>query len=182
LKLDEEKHVEASEQRGLHREEVAGEDALGMRAQESGPGHPCASRRRIDAHLLEDRPHRGGRDRDAEALELAGDPPVSPGGVLLGEPLDQFAQLVAPARPSPLGPVGPAAGDEPPVPAEQRLGADEERRPAPPRQGAREPGQQRPIGELELGPGDLATEHGELVAQDEDLDLLGLLAAQEEPR
>jgi hypothetical protein len=51
------------------------------------------------------------------------------------------------------------------VPAEQRLGPHEERRPAPPRQGPREPGQQRPIGEPQLRPGDLATEHGELVAQ-----------------
>jgi hypothetical protein len=66
------------------------------------------------------------------------------------------------------------------VPAEERLGADEEGRPAPPRQDLRKRGQQRSIGELKFRPSDLATKHRELVAQDEDLDLLGLLPSQEE--
>jgi hypothetical protein len=35
-------------------------------------------------------------------------------------------------------------------------------------------------GELELRPSDLATKYRELVAENEDLNLLGLLAAQEE--
>jgi hypothetical protein len=40
-------------------------------------------------------------------------------------------------------------------------------------------GQQRPVGGLEVGSWGLAAEHGELVAQDEDLEILSGIAAGE---
>jgi hypothetical protein len=55
--------------------------------------HPCASRRRIDARLLEDRPHRGGLRRDAEAPELAGDP-----NALEANPMIEFSTPPGQAR------------------------------------------------------------------------------------
>ena len=59
--------------------------------------------------------------------------------------------------------------DEAAVPGEHGLGRDQER--APPFTGdeASEQGDERPIGPGEAGPPDLAAEHCQLVAQDENL-------------
>lgn len=73
------------------------------------------------------------------------------------------------ARPSVR--VGPVSSDEAPAPVEDRLRRDKERQPS---LAWREPGEQRderPIGLGEAGPGDLATEHCQLVAQHKDLGL-----------
>jgi hypothetical protein len=75
--------------------------------------------------------------------------------------------------------VGPRPGQEPPVPPQQRLGRDEEARPAGPGQHAADRSEQGPVGGLELGPRALAAEHGELMAQDEDLKVLGRVTAGE---
>jgi len=66
------------------------------------------------------------------------------------------------------------------VPAQQGLGLHEEARPAGPGQDAADRGKQRPVGQLQLGSWNLAAEHRELVAQDEDLQVLGGVAAGEQ--
>jgi hypothetical protein len=58
---------------------------------------------------------------------------------------------------------GPRAGNQPPVPAQQRLRSNEEARPARPWQQAADRGEQRPIGGLQLGTWGLAAEDHELV-------------------
>jgi hypothetical protein len=65
------------------------------------------------------------------------------------------------------------------MPAQQRLGRDEEARPAGSGQDAADRGEQGAVGGLELGSWDLAVEHGELVAQHEDLQVLGSVATGE---
>jgi hypothetical protein len=76
--------------------------------------------------------------------------------------------------------VGPAAGNEAPVPAKQRLGPDAECRPALPRQKSAQRGKPGPIGRLEARPRLLAPQDLKLVTQHQDLDLLGLAAPEDQ--
>ena len=113
-------------------------------------------------------------DRDAELLQLADDAQVAPAGVLPGQTEDQLDRLLRQGRPSwPSVRVGPAPADERPMPAQDRLGGDEERRPA---LAWHEPGQagdERPVGPAEAGPCDLTAQHGQLVAEHQDLGIFG---------
>jgi hypothetical protein len=76
--------------------------------------------------------------------------------------------------------IGPRAGDQAAVPAQQRLGLDEEAGPAGPGQDAADGGERRPVGGLELGSWSLAAKHSEPMAQNEDLKILGGIAAGQE--
>jgi hypothetical protein len=76
--------------------------------------------------------------------------------------------------------VGPGTGDQTAVPAQQRLGLDQEARPAGPWQDAADRGEQGSVGGLEPGPRGLAAQHGELVPQDQDLKVLGGVTAGEQ--
>jgi hypothetical protein len=58
-------------------------------------------------------------------------------------------------------------------------GLTKEARPARSRRHATDGGEQGPVGRLQPGTWELATQHGELVAQDEDLQVLGSIAAAE---
>jgi hypothetical protein len=91
-------------------------------------GHPPW--RWIQSVAAQRRADRGRRDAHAKPLELAFDLLVAPAGVLLGEPDDQLLHLLVQRRPAGLAVrVGPRASDQPPMPAQQRLGLDEEARP-----------------------------------------------------
>jgi hypothetical protein len=63
------------------------------------------------------------------------------------------------------------------MPAQRRLGLDEEDRPGSSGQNAADRGKQRPIGRLERRPWGLAAQHGELVTQHRDLEVLGGVTA-----
>jgi hypothetical protein len=63
--LDEEEHVHPLQPDGLHREEVDGEHALRLRAQELTPGETGALAGRSQTRSLEDRAHRRRRNRGA---------------------------------------------------------------------------------------------------------------------
>jgi hypothetical protein len=91
---------------------------------------------------------------------------------------DQRHQVVIERRTtgSMAGP-GPFTGDQPPVPPHNRVRRHQEDRPAPARKRSAQYRQQRTIGGSELGPLDLPAQHLELVAENSDLDVLGLLAA-----
>jgi hypothetical protein len=75
---------------------------------------------------------------------------------------------------------GPRPGHEPPVPTQQRLGRDEEARPAGPGEHPADRGEQGPVAGPECGSCALPAEHGELVTQDEDLQVLGGVPAGEQ--
>ncbi len=124
---------------------------------------------------------RGRRDLHAKPLQLALDPLVAPAGVLPGQADDQLLHLLVQWRPAGLAVwVGPGAGDQPTVPAQQRLGLDQEAGPAGSGEHPADRGEQGSVGGLELGTWALAAEHGDLVAQDEDLQVLGGVAAGEQ--
>jgi hypothetical protein len=123
---------------------------------------------------------RGGRHLDAEALGFALDALIAPARVLPRQADDQLLDLPVERRPPrSTTRVGPCAGDQPPVPAQQRLGPDEEARPARPRQDTADGGEQGPVGRFELWSWSLAAEHGELMTQDKDLQILGGIATGE---
>ena len=63
------------------------------------------------------------------------------------------------------------------MPTQDRVRSDEEDRPAVTAEHASERGEDRSVDGFEAGPGDLALQHRELVAQHEDLDILGTLTA-----
>jgi hypothetical protein len=59
-------------------------------------------------------------------LEFSLDALVAPSGVLSGQADDQLLDLLVQRRPADLAVrVGPRAGGQPPVPAQQRVGLDE---------------------------------------------------------
>jgi hypothetical protein len=71
--------------RFLDREEITGERAGGLLAQERPPRLPSAFGCRRDVSEAQHLADRGRRDRKAEQLELAGDPLIAPMRVLAGE-------------------------------------------------------------------------------------------------
>ena len=89
------------------------------------PSCRCAVRCRGDLRRFEDPADGGCADPVAELEQLALDPLVSPAVVLGGEPLDQRCDLGADRWPScPVG-VGPLAGDQAAVPAQDGAGSDQ---------------------------------------------------------
>jgi hypothetical protein len=161
--------------------QVARDDPGGLLAEKRPPARGRAARGRIQPVTAEGRADRGCRDVHAEAQQFSLDALVAPAGVLPGQADDQLLDVLV-ERGSPCSTlwVGPRAGDQTPVPAQQRLRLDEETRPARLGQDTADGGEQRPVGGLQLGSWSLAAQHGELMAQDEELKILGGVAVGEE--
>ena len=84
-------------------------------------GATIAARCGVDARSLDDRPHRARRNRVAKPGEFAVDAPVTPGGVLCGQPQDQPTQFGC--RAAACGAAarrGPALLDQVPAPSQDR--------------------------------------------------------------
>jgi hypothetical protein len=161
--------------------QVAGDDPGGLLAQERPPGAVGSPWCRVEPMAAKRGTDRGRRDASPEVLQFALDALVAPGGVLSGQADDQLLGLLVqrwPARPAVR--VGPGAGDQPPVPAQQRLRLHEEARPAGPGQHAADRGQQRPVGGLQPESWDLAAQDGELVAEHQDLKVGGAITTSEQ--
>jgi hypothetical protein len=121
--LDYHENVEAAQEDGVNTREVDREDGLGLRGEELPPGRAGASRSGIEAGGLEDRPDGGGGDRMAEADELAVDAALAPAGILLGHPQHERPHGLSDGWSAGVSSwVGPAAGHELGVPAEQGSG------------------------------------------------------------
>jgi hypothetical protein len=105
----------------------------------------------------------------------------SPAAVLARQPQDQGAHLSVDRWPAgtPVR-IRPMSGDEPPVPAQQRLRFHREGSPRATRHRPAERGQQQPIARRELRPPHLSPQDRQLVPQHEDLELLRALAAPEQ--
>jgi len=124
---------------------------------------------------------RGRRDLYAEVEQLALDPLVAPAGILGGQTDDQLLDFRVERRsPASTTGIGPGAGDQAAVPAQQRLRLDQEAGPAGPWQQAADGGEQGAVGGFELGSWELAAQDGELVAQGQELQVLGGVAAGEQ--
>src|SRR6266545_152729 len=130
VELDEEEHVQPLQPDGLDGEEVDGEHAVRLRAEELAPREAGALASRPEASLLEELAHRSGRDRNAEPMQLTGDPLVAPAWVLAREAQHQLTDLAADRRPANSIGIGPALRHQPAVPAKQRRWRDDKRAPA----------------------------------------------------
>ena len=122
------------------------------------------------------------RELETETDQLALNSPVSPARVLPREPHHEVPNLG-----SSRGPAGtavrirPEARDQVAMPTKQRRRRHKRRPPPrPPRQHSTEGGQQRAVSRRQHRPADLPLEHSQLVAQEQDLDLL--LALRAEPK
>jgi hypothetical protein len=81
--LQYEEHIDAAQRdRAVNVEEVAGQHRGGLRAQEPLPCRVIALRRGRDPQALQDRPHRGRPDLDAQAEQFTLDAPVMPSSYL----------------------------------------------------------------------------------------------------
>jgi hypothetical protein len=88
---------------------------------------------------------RGCRDSHAKPLEFALDALITPARILAGQADDQLLDVGIQLRParSTMG-TGPGTCDQPPMPAKQRFGLDEEAGPAGSRERAAQGGEHRP--------------------------------------
>jgi hypothetical protein len=129
------------------------------------------------AAVLARRLDRGCRDAQTKPDQFAPEALVAPAWVLPGQADDQVLELQVEWRsPGCAGRVGPGAGDQAAMPAQQRLRLDEAPRPARPRQDPAQRGEQGAVGGLEPGSRDLAAQCGQLVAKHQDLQVLGGIA------
>jgi hypothetical protein len=178
-KLDEHEDVDGTQPGRLDSEEVARDDALRLRPQELAPGRAAASRGRPRSRRSEQGPDRRRTHSQAELAQLALDPHAAPARVLPGKPEDQRTDLRFygwPARTT--GPaVRPLSPHELAVPPEEGRWGDEEGDPAVPRDRPARRGEEDPVDGLELRSPRRPLQHPELVAEDEDLEVLRVLVS-----
>src|ERR1035441_5370968 len=174
LDLDDEQHVVVPQEDRVDVEEVRGHNALGLGGEELGPRwalSPGCRWETVAAQHGRDARH---RHADAELLQLADNAEISPPGVLPSQAADQVDRLFGKGRTSwSAMRVGPALFDQRAVPTEDLLGRDEERSPVFSRNKTGQDGDEGPVGPGEAGTGDLPVQHGQLVAEYEDLSVLG---------
>src|SRR5215831_3709524 len=87
--FDKEEHVQALQPDRLDGEEVDGEHALTVGANELAPGHAASRANRPQACVTQPRPHGRRRDRDPETFQLSNDSLIAPARVLAREPYRQ---------------------------------------------------------------------------------------------
>ena len=115
--FDAEEQVEAAQRDRLDGEEVAGEHAGGLLAQELRPARPRAPRRRPKPVGKQDAPDRARRDTQAQLQQLAGDPRVAPARVLPSEAQSELADAIIDRRTAAVSTrLRPLATHELPVP------------------------------------------------------------------
>src|SRR5207244_668944 len=134
-------------------------------------------RRGVDAGGFEDRPHGRRGDGDAEPGEFSVDAAISPRRVLRSETEDRPTGLDRGGGPAGPMRVGPAVRDEASMPTQDRVGLHQQDRPVVTTERTRERGEDRSITWLEARTRDLASQHSELMAQHEDLDIFGTIPA-----
>ena len=124
--------------------------------------------------MMKDLPDGGGPDLVAESGEFAVDASISPAGVLGGQAEDQGTDARGDGRSAGSGRWdGPAAGDQLAVPAQDGGRGDEQAEASASGEESGEGADQGSVGPAHPGARRASLEHGELVAQDQDLDLLG---------
>ena len=82
FELDDEQHVITAEQNGVDREEISGQEAFGLSAEELFPAGPNSPGRGSKAVTAEDAGDAALRDIDAELSKFPDDAEVAPAGVL----------------------------------------------------------------------------------------------------
>jgi hypothetical protein len=130
--LDEEQHIQALEPDRVDREEVGGQDLVGVLAEELAPAGPGSEGRRRHAMAAEDSANGLVGAAHAELEQFTLDPTVTPAGVLASQAQDGLAALGGEAGASAPWTAGehcPSMPNEIAMPAHQGLSADEEAEP-----------------------------------------------------
>ena len=123
------------------------------------------------------RSDRGGRDVHTKPLQLTLDPLIAQRWFSLARRMINCCTSgFGGGRPVWRCGVGPCAGDQPPVPAQQGLRPDEEVRPAGPGQGTADGCEHRAVGRFEPGSWGLAAKDSQLVTEHQNLQVLGGIA------
>jgi hypothetical protein len=144
-----------------------------LRAQELAPRRSGSTRCRIDPSSVEDRPDGGGADVVAESGEFAVDAAIPPRRIFGGQAHDQGTQVGRDGRSTWTGRCRcPAPGDELAMPAQDGGRGDERAEAAGRGEQSGERGDQGAVGPAHPRARGAPSEHGELVTQDQDLDLL----------
>ncbi len=175
--LDDDQDIEATEQHGVHVNEVDREDAVGLGGQELPPGRTRPPRCGTEPGIMQDLPHRRAGDGVAELDEFAVDTPVPPRRILrhADHELPDYGRRRRPAG-TPSAGVVPFTCYQPPMPGKQRRRGHREHV-APPTTGD-PPGQCRqpqPVGWLVADPADLTAQHRILVPEHQQFGILGHL-------
>jgi hypothetical protein len=174
IDLDDEQHVEASKCDRVNREEVSGQNSFGLGTEKLAPGGTRAPRRRRESVSAKDGCDAALGDDQPELLELADDAEIAPTRVLPSQTNDQFDRRVGQGRAAwPTVGVGPMFPHEGLMPANDRLRSDQEACPPSTRNEPRENTDDCSIRPGKAGTGRLAPEHGQLMAQHQDLCVLG---------
>ena len=108
------------------------------------------------------------------------DAAVAPGRVLPGQPQHKCPDRCRYRGTAPPVWVAPAASDQVPMPAQQRLRPDEQPAPARARQQTCESSKHSSVGPVERWPGHLAPQHRDLMAQRQQLRVLGGRASRQQ--
>ena len=139
----------------------------GLDLQEIRPPRPASSFWcRLQPVASQDRPDRSRRHPDAELAGFPDDPHITPSRVLPGQAQHQFHGRLGQTTPVASGRrVRPAAGDQLPMPAQQRAGSHEEHRPTLTRQALGQPREQHPVRRRVPRADDLPTQHRQLMSQ-----------------
>ena len=132
--LDEVQDVDSPQPKGLHGEEVTGQDAVGLGLEELGSGRARTPGSRVEAMSPQDSADGRGPDADAEPAELTLDPHVAPPRILSGQAQDRVPELRVdrgpPGLPRPTE--RPLPAHQLAVPPQERLWRDQEGRPSVP--------------------------------------------------
>ena len=120
---------EAGSGQGAGLEEVDGDDRLCLGAEEGGTGGAVAVRCGVDAVFVEDVPHGGGGDLEAQGGQFAVHAAVPPPWILVDESKHQQADGADGARPARAlgaGLLGVVSAEQVAVPSEHGVGGDQE--------------------------------------------------------
>jgi hypothetical protein len=171
--LNEEQDVEPPQEDRVDGQEIALEDACCLLAKELCPTRLKSLGCRFDPCLAQDRPDSARRDLHPEPDQLTLNPPIPPTRVLPRKPNDKRTDFgrCRRATGTPMR-IRPAARHQLSVPTQKRRRRHEERSPRTPRQHTAKRSQQRPINWTQLRARHLTLEHAQLLAQQQDLDLL----------
>jgi hypothetical protein len=146
------------------------------RSQELLPGRARAAERGTDPGVVQDLPHRRGRDPVAEPDQLALHPPVPPRGVLRRDADHELADRSRRRRPpgTPAARVVPLARDQPTVPGEHRRRGHRKHL-TPPAAGnqSRQRREPQPVARLITDPANLAAQDSVLVPEHQQFGVLG---------
>ena len=165
-------------------QEVAGDDGVGLGCEELPPRRALTAGCWVDAGRVKDVPDGRCSDGVAEAGEFAVDAAVSPSGVLGGQAQDELSDHGMcwwSARSGTSPGVVPFSCDESAVPRQQGRGCDrEDRRPSAAGDERGQGCQPEPIrGAIPRTRAEFAAQDRVLVSQDEQLGVLGAVAAQQ---